>query len=269
MAMDERPKFLVTTTQRCGATWVAAICRAITDQGKPAGYVPGLDCGLMDFGDWDADPAGKIRQFSRLFRAPKHRGKAVFKTHDLPPALVGEFLEQNPNFHVVNVVRDFRDVLVSRVMYNRHHLPSNGRRIESRFVRNHPDLSDDELIKRFFGSREMLQWFVNWKIFAAAVPHERYIRLRYESLLTEKGLHEAISSLYVAHHATGPPDASQVSKIEAATRFRDTAAEGSGRRIRREVKSNFFRKGIAGDYRRFFGKRESEFLRILMDGEYA
>lgn len=245
------------------------ICRAIARQDRSLVYLSGLECGLMDFDVWDIDPSEKVRQFTKLVRSPKYRGNWVFKTHDLPPVLIGEFLEQNPQFVVINVVRDFRDVLISRLMYNRYHLPSTGMPIECEFVKNHRELSDEKLIQQFYGTREMFQWLLEWKIFAAHLVHERYVRLRYESLLTKEGLHEAITALHALHDPFVIADSARISKIVSQAAFRNSASNGTGQANRREVKTDFHRKGIAGDHKRFLNKRQSESIRILMDGEYS
>lgn len=259
------PKVLVSTTQRCGSSWVTSICYTILGLHNGSGlYVGGLKQGLMKVNDGGPErDAEKVAEFSQVLRGHfSTSGVRVFKTHDLPPRLFQLFLEQNPDFHIINVIRDFRDVLISRLMYNRYYLPALGIPLESVFVETHTELSDLELVREFYGTAEMLDWLCMWKRFHEPVEHPRALRLRYEEMLDPARLREIVKLLGTVLVPQGLPEA-EVERVMAACQFGESELNLKKDRKQREVKSDFCRKGVAGDFERFLTPHQSQVLSVL------
>lgn len=229
-----------------------------------AEYISGLEESLLEFSHFGEKDDENIAKFSdNLLSLANSTRSRVFKTHDLPLKLVPLFLNQNPDFLVVNIVRDFRDVLVSRLMYNRYYLPAIGKPSESEFVENNPQFSDTEMVQQFYGTREMLEWLVQWKLFSGPVQHSRYLQLDYEQLLNTISLKVAVKSLAL-RLVPGELTPERIDEITAYSQFNKIDINLNRDREQREVKTAFCRKGIAGDHVRLLTKRQSEALKILM-----
>lgn len=255
---------LVSTTQRCGSTWISSMCCKITGQPQKAEYVSGLPQKLLDFSLFGNGDAKRVAGFSQgVKEAAMRTGSKVFKTHDLPIRLVPLFLEQNPDFWVFNIVRDFRDVMISRLMYSRYYLPTVGLPVECRFVAEHPHLTEVEMVRQFYGTKEMLDWLVQWKLFNEPVGHERYVRLEYEALLDAAELQRTVE-LLGQKLVCGGLSQERVSEIAAASQFQEIDINLKQDRKQREVKTAFCRKGVAGDHERFLTKSQSDTLKLLM-----
>lgn len=257
-------KVLISTTQRCGSTWIASICCKIMHQKGMAEYISGLQQNLLEFSLFEVKAEERIAEFSaNLISLANSTRSRVFKTHDLPLRLVPLFLKHNPDFWVFNIVRDFRDVLVSRLMYNRYYLPTIGQPLESPFVENNPQLSDTEMVQQFYGTREMFEWLVQWKLFSGPVQHSRYLQLDYEQLLNPVSLRIAVESLAV-RLMPGELSTERLDEITASAQFNKIDINLNRDREQREVKNAFCRKGIAGDHVQLLTKRQGEALKILM-----
>lgn len=257
-------KVLISTTQRCGSTWISSMCCKIFGKSESGEYVSGLPQRLMDVSLFGCGDAERVAEFSQTVRnAVLKTGLRVFKTHDLPLRLVPLFLDQNPDFWVFNIVRDFRDVMISRLMYNRYYLPTVGLPVECRFVEEQLHLTEVEMVRQFYGTKEMLDWLVQWKLFNEPVEHERYARLEYEVLLNEVELKRTVELLGQKLISGGlPPE--RVEEIAAASQFQDIEINLKRDRKQREIKTAFCRKGVAGDHERFLTKSQSDTLKILM-----
>lgn len=229
-----------------------------------AEYVSGLSQNLLDFTQFGIDEEQRIADFSSsLLSLSKSTGSHVFKTHDLPLQFVPLFLDRNPDFFVVNVVRDFRDVLVSRLMYNRYYLPAIGKPSECAFVEANSQLSDIDIVRQFFGTREMIQWLIQWKMFSGLVHHKRYLRFDYERLLTRPSLKCAVKSISQLLLPDELSD-SRIDEITSSSEFNKIDINLHRDREQLEVKTAFCRKGVAGDYLEMLTHRQSEALKILM-----
>ena len=258
------PKVLVSTTQRCGSSWVTSICYTILGLHNGSGlYVGGLKQGLLKLNDGGPErDAERVAEFSEVLRGHIAAGVRVFKTHDLPPRLFALFLEQNPDFHIINVIRDFRDVLISRLMYNRYYLPAMGIPLECAFVETHSELSDLELVRQFYGTAEMLDWLCMWKRFSEPVQHPRCLRLQYEEMLDNARLRETVELLGGILRPEGMSEA-EIGRVIGACQFGESELNLKKDRKQREVKSDFCRKGVAGDFERFLTPHQSQVLSVL------
>lgn len=238
-------------------------CRIIGQPGSGV-YVSGLPQKLMEISLFGQADAERVEGFSQTIREAAAVSDArVFKTHDLPLRLVPLFLEMNPHFWVFNIVRDFRDVLISRLIYSRYYLPTTGQPVECRFVEENAHLTDMELVRQFFGTKEMLDWLVQWKLFNEPLAHERYVRFEYESLLQPEQLNHAVMLAGQKLIPGGLPQ-EKVLEIAAACQFREIDINLKRDRKQEEVKTAFCRKGVAGDHERFLTKSQSDTLKVLM-----
>jgi hypothetical protein len=262
---------LVSTTQRCGSTWLAQICQLITGQSRPALYVEGLSCGLKRFHEFGENDETAMECFITKVTLAQKRNTAcrVFKTHDLPPYFAEHFLTEKKNFLIVNVQRDFRDVLVSRLMYNRHHLPKHHNRCESAFVKKHMELDDRSLVEAFLGSSEMLQWLTDWKLFSQPCEHRRYLKFRYESMLDEQGHLEAVRHLIESMTTQGELTSfgeERIKKIVKRSCFNNTPLNRAKQRVEKEeVKDAFCRVGRSGNHLDYMTARQASMLRLLSE----
>ncbi len=253
---------IISTTQRCGSTWISSICGKIFQGGGVVHYVPGLPHGLLDYTRHGTDDESKVEAFSDDVRTMLTQGKRVIKTHDLPPRFASQFLDQNPNFILINVIRDFRDVMISRLMYNRYHLPSIGRQIECAFVADMAHLNDVQMVQGFYGTPEMLDWLAHWRLFNEPLAHERYLVLQYEHLLHPPTLLRHVED--IGHRLLGPQfTAERAAEIAKNAQFNEIDINLKKDRPNDEVKTAFCRKGVAGDHKRFLTKHQSAILQIL------
>lgn len=265
MSEEQPSRVLVSTTQRCGSSWIASICCRIIGNSQRPTYVGGLPFGLLDFARYGSEDEEKVVNYSRRLRDPAIMlNDRVFKTHDLPPRLAPIFLEQNPDFVVINVVRDFRDILISRLMYNRYYLPTLGTATECKFVAENAHLSDIEMARQFYGTAEMLEWLANWKLFDEETEHDRYLRLRYEDLLEDGQLKRIIEKLVQLLLPSGLAQP-QIDETMAACTFENIELNARKSRKQREVKSDFCRKGVSGDHERYLTKHQSAVLKLLTE----
>ena len=110
--------FLVSTTQRCGSTWLVRMLEAMT--GSAGCYVNGLE---MGFRLRPVSAGTAVVDLGKMLRAA--RSGRVFKTHDVPSRDFDAVCAELPEVRVLTVSRDFRDVLVSRYFYYRYYWPAD------------------------------------------------------------------------------------------------------------------------------------------------
>lgn len=254
---------LISTTQRCGSTWAASIAQLLMRQ-ELALYVPAIDLGLLNytlFGESDED---RVERFSQRINSLKPISRA-FKTHDLPVYYVSRFLSLNPNFVVINVNRDFRDVLISRIHYNLFHLPSVGRELESQMLAELKDQGDREIVQRFIYTSEFLEWLVDWKMFNQPIDHPRYLALKYEDMIKPGGLPTAVEQVrQLLCEYDNEISSSITAEVCNVARFETMEQNEENRPAGVECKKSFCRKGISGDFRNYLTERQARWIEILM-----
>jgi len=255
-------KVMVSTTQRCGSTWLARICGEV--QREPiAQYVAGLKYNLLTSEEMSSEQLRiALTGFSSDIRSINSR---LFKSHDLPPKIVPGFLDLNPDFFVFNITRDFRDVLISRLFYNRYFLPDCGRPYESEYVATNQFCSDHDLVNGFLWTREMDDWLHSWKQFNYGVSHPRYRLFRYEELLMPAGLARAFATIA---SDLGIVLDGEIEAIQERVKFENVEFNFHRNRTAREVKSDFCRKGVAGDYKVYLSEESSKKLCGLMGDDF-
>ena len=224
--------YLVTTTQRCGSTWLVRMLEQMT--GNAARYVDGLVCGLRLREPSAGTAAG---EFGKILRAES--GTRVCKTHDVPSWEFDAVCAAVPGLRLLTVSRDFKDVAVSRYFYYRYYWPGDPslgslpRHLAECFA-GLAGLSDAESLGRLVRHAVLREWAQEWAAFEGSFASERVLRVRYAGLLdgSERAALEAF---------TGEPLPPMASFAE--TREAESAATG------REGAGLFHRRGLCGAWR--------------------
>lgn len=154
---------LVTSAMRTGSTWLVRMLRDISQFPerhfvKSAGEVDALLEG--------GDKGGII----------KSHAICDLDWPDLPARIL-----------VVRVTRNFKDSLISRVLYDKNIRPSEGRETGEREIREmvekDGDVSDQEFVRRFVDRRNALKTWLAHIVVMERGRDERCLTLTYESLM--------------------------------------------------------------------------------------
>jgi len=173
--------FLITTTQRCGSTWLTRMLAETT--GTRDWYVDGLTLGFRLAKD--SDPAALPRLAETLRQRPKIQ---VFKTHDVPSVSFDALCNAMPELRILTIRRDFKDVVVSRYFYVRYHWPTqpalgsvSGASAE--YLAQIGDAPDWGALAALLGTKVLHRWACEWRAFEGGFQTPHAIRLHYASLL--------------------------------------------------------------------------------------
>ena len=227
--------FLVTTTQRCGSTWLTRILERMT--GSASGYVDGRELGFrVRAHSEEGAPeilAGALRSL---------RPAEVFKTHDIPSKDFDGVCAALPELRLLTVSRDFKDVIVSRYFYYRYYWPSDPtlgsfpQYLMDLFA-SFKNVPDRAALAQLIESPELRAWAEEWAAFEGAFATPNALRVRYSGLLddSERSSLEAF---------TGRPFP-RLASFEAAQEA-ETADTGRAGRTR------FYRRGQCGQWREWF-----------------
>jgi hypothetical protein len=150
---------------------------------------------------------------------------AVIKSHELPGSPLADFQAQ-----FVHLVRDGRDVVVSKYFYERDFCVANG--ILERF-----DEPFEQYVPRVAGE---------WRAFVSAWLAEGSRTWRYEDLLEDTA--GSVRRLLAEQVGLRVPEARIREAVECNTRERLRTALD-----RTFAYNTFVRKGVAGDWRNYFG----------------
>ena len=238
--------FLVTTTQRCGSTWLTRMLGAMT--GSRDMYVDGLQMGFSLAAPRESDAVGKLADFLRERSEVK-----VFKTHDVPSADFDAVCAALPELRILTMKRDFKDVVVSRYFFMRHHWPTDPDlgpppKWFAEYLAEIGDAPDREALPALLDARVLRTWAREWTAFEGAFDTPHAIRLEYTTLL----------------------DGSDYPRLESFTGFpvqaiRDFAAEQQDETLQtgRIGNARFHRNGRAGQWRDWFGNDQGKQLDAL------
>lgn len=225
--------FLVSTTQRCGSTWLTRILEKMT--GTACLYVDGRALGFRVRALGAEGAPGAMRELMRAAH-----GIVVFKTHDVPSkdfdVLCGAF----PEVRVLTVSRDFKDVLVSRYFYYRYYWPDDPAlgalpaHLSELFVAMR-GLSDREGIGLLLGSAVLRGWAGEWVAFEGGFATSHALRVRYEGMI-DGSEHEAIEA-FSGHRM--PP-------MDSFTERQRAETIDTGRRGARPLQSLRTQRAMAG-----------------------
>jgi Sulfotransferase domain len=226
-------RFLVSTTQRCGSTWLTNILEASLDS-KPTRY---LDCAAFGF---SLDRPNNEMAIQRLATTLDARGEyPVFKTHDVPSKDFDRLCSTIPDLKILTIHRDFKDVVISRYFYYRYYWPTEpslgvlGEPI-AQFVDDVSALSDEDAISCLVNSPILATWVSEWKAFEGEFSTPNAMRLRYSEMLSGENLCELETFI-------GSP----IRKCDSFEQQQEAETSLTGR----EGKSRFFRQGRSGQWK--------------------
>ena len=155
--------YLVSTTQRCGSTWLVRMLEAMT--GSATHYVNGLELGFCLRG-----PGGAMAAAALAKELHAQRDVCVFKTHDVPRRDFDAVCAALPELRVLTVSRDFKDVLVSRYFYYRYYWPTDAAlgplpRHLAEFFGGLGKMGDRAALARLVQSEVLRNWAEEWAAF--------------------------------------------------------------------------------------------------------
>lgn len=242
--------FLVTTTQRCGSTWLTRILEGMT--GTVCRYVDGRALGFRIHRESEARAPAVLAAGLRAM-APVE----VFKTHDVPSREFDRLCAVLPELRVLTVSRDFKDVLVSRYFYYRYYWPDDPTlgalpaHLAGLFD-SMDGLSDREALPLLLASATLLGWAGEWAAFEGPFATGHALRVGYEGLL-DGSAREAIEA-FTGHRM--PQVASFAERQRAETI--DTGRRG---------RSRFNRCGRSGQWREWFTEEQASRLDALVSSD--
>lgn len=161
-----------------------------------------------------------------------------------------------PGAPIVHLVRDGRDVLVSGVL---HWLSKSGSGADEaqRLRRRRWLLEGGEALERLFVDDEILEWARAWREAhdcARGFESSRVLRVTYEQMHES---HEGVLRL-VCNHIGARADDGAISRCVEVSRFGTMSGGQAGERLGAHV-----RKGVAGDWHRWFTRRDGELFQSL------
>ncbi len=207
-------RIVITEYPKSGGTWVVGMVGDALDLPKRDIYVT------------DSYTAFDVRKHPWYAGAPNLNlsESCVIKSHELPGSpLIG------PDMKIVHLVRDGRDVVVSRYFYERDFCVANG------IYREFNETLDDYVPRV---AREWNDYVIAW--LDAGVPY-----FRYEDFLCEPAT--ALRSLLRCLNSE-PPEPAVRGAIESNTKEKLRASLA-----RAFTHNTFVRKAAAGDWRNHFG----------------
>jgi Sulfotransferase domain len=155
--------YIISTTQRCGSTWVARLLQKVT--GTQYLYV---DTTCLGFDLYSPSDPLAVGRFSKVLAA--QLGRRVFKTHDIPSKDFDAVCSEIDNVKLVTVRREFKDVLVSRYFYSRYYWPTEPALGPlppelAAFFEETRDFDDAAAISLLISSPLLLEWNKQWRAF--------------------------------------------------------------------------------------------------------
>ena len=238
--------FLVTTTQRCGSTWLTRMLADMT--GSQEVYMDGLALG---FRLSKPRQPGALERFADFLRG--HAEIRVFKTHDVPSSDFDTVCAATPELRILTMQRDFKDVVVSRYFYMRHYWPTEPALGSppppfAEYLAQIGDVPDREALPALFNAKVLRGWAREWAAFEGAFDTPHAVRLRYAALL-DGAAHPGLEAF------TGLP-VRGVKPFEAEQKD-ETLQTG------RDGKARFHRNGRAGQWLDWFTDEQGKQLDAL------
>lgn len=189
----------------------------------------------------DTEPAEPTPDFAAIGCPSKH----------IPPVRLREFL---PGYRVVQVVRDPRDVLISRFYHDLGALnPATALLLAERSADSDELRPRSDWRRAYFSQRvrEMLEYYAEPEEAVAPDVAEHTIVVRYEDLLAD-----AVGGLRVIARFLGAPfDTAEAEGVVARFRFeRVVGGDDGGAQSAGERRGSFLRSGRAGDWRNYFDR---------------
>jgi hypothetical protein len=238
--------YLITTTQRCGSTWLTRMLADMTSSQEL--YV---DCLQMGFRLSKPRQPGAVEKLADFLRSrPEIR---VFKTHDVPSSDFDILSAAIPELRILTMRRDFKDVVVSRYFYTRHHWPTQPALGTmpppfAEYLAQVGNASDREALPLLLDAKVLRGWAREWAAFEGAFSTHRGLRLQYIALL-DGSAHSELESF------TGLPlPGIKPFEAEQQDETLQTGRSGSAR---------FHRNGRAGQWHDWFSSDEGKQLDAL------
>lgn len=173
----------------------------------------------------------------------KTKGLRLYKSHSEPPNW-----DLRDKVKFVTVIRDPRDMVISNIFYLANLSPELGGWPELR------DLPVNERIKTYLKKGVFdLELLEKWTAYTPSY------KVHYERLLESPAT--VIKQLF-EHVGLNVPDV-ECQRIVKNTAF---AKLSGGRKTGEEDSTSFFRKGVAGDWRNYFGEEELECFKTEYNG---
>jgi hypothetical protein len=211
-------------------------------------YVDGLQMGFSLAKPREPGAVERLADFLR-----RHAGIRVFKTHDVSSGDFDAVCAAMPELRILTMQRDFKDVVVSRYFYMRHHWPSEPALGSlppefAEYLAQIGDMPDREALPALLDAPVLRDWAREWAAFEGAFDTPHAIRLRYAALLDESD-HARLEAF------TGLP-------VRAVRHFtveqRDETLQTG-----RAGKARFHRNGSAGQWREWFSTEQGARLDAL------
>jgi hypothetical protein len=192
--------YLISTTQRCGSTWVTRLIQRLeqerlVEHGDPdpdrirAFYINGTELGfrLLQPSQPSAVKRLTAQIKNRMILCSGERFGA-FKTHDIAAKDFDLVTAAIPGLRMVTVHRDFKDVVVSRYFYYRYYWPTEpglGKLspIIAEGMATVSALPDRLALRELVAARLVREWAKEWAAFELPFSTTLAIRLTYEELL--------------------------------------------------------------------------------------
>ena len=238
--------YLVSTTQRCGSTWLTRMLAAMT--GSRDRYVDGLQMGFSLAAPRDPGAVGRLAEFLR-----RQSEVWVFKTHDVPSVDFDAVCAALPELRILTMRRDFKDVVVSRYFFMRHHWPTDPElgpppKGFAEYLSGIGDAPDREALPALLETRVLHAWAREWAAFEGAFGTPHAIRMGYTALLDGSD-HPRLEAF------TGLP-------VQAIRHFA-AEQEDETQQTGRVGNARFHRNGRAGQWRDWFTSDQGKQLDAL------
>jgi hypothetical protein len=238
--------YLVTTTQRCGSTWLTRMLAEMT--GSQDVYMDGLEMGFRL--SKPRQPGAKERLAEFL------RGRSeirVFKTHDVPASDFDTVCAAMPELRILTMQRDFKDVVVSRYFYMRHYWPTEPAlgplpKWFAEYLSEIGDMPDREALPALLDAKVSQGWAREWAAFEGEFMTRNALRLRYAGLLD--GTEHASLEAFMGQPVRG-------------VRPFDTAQRNETLQTGRAGSARFHRNGRTGQWRDWFTDEQGRQLDAL------
>lgn len=231
-------KLLLITTQRCGSTWVAETLGDLLD--AKFSYIPDTKIGRR-VPRITAFEAGRI--YGRLYY-----DNHIYKTHSIAIHHALQTANQANDLRIVSVRRDFKDVFVSRMFFERYCKPRKGERnaeIFRDYIAANKALDDVKFINGYLETPGFQRLVENWADLSVETSHPQHIRIDYEKMKNDPTAEASRLAEFVG------ADLSRVAGSIQRNHFR---ADNN------EERSRFRRRGKIGDYNRFLTPEAVDFI---------
>ncbi len=233
-------RFLLSTTQRCGSTWISQLLEKAS--GLRGRYI---DCTALGFRIGNVSEPEAVNALRNLVNRSPEVG--VFKTHDIPSKDFDAACAALPGVQIVTVSREFKDVVVSRYFYYRYYWETDPALGQMRphltaFFGSVRDLPDGEALRRLLGHAILKNWAAEWAAFEGPFTTRNAVRLSYEGMLI--GQDRQKFERIIRQPFPAIPSFEEMRKWE-------TSARG------RQGPQHFYRKGRSGQWQEWFSVEQA------------